>query len=217
MLYLILVSGGFLNAFGFMASITSLLSGAIMIGLSIFAFYHYLFVIRLESNEKQLESGKFIIYSVFVIISSWAVEYLGVETGVIFGSYFYGDVLQPQTLGVPIAIGFAWLSTLLSSAAMFASIGQNSRSEVNIILKSLAVAALMVLLDYFLEPVATRLGYWSWADGIIPLRNYVAWFLLSFFYAYLGYQLRIFTYKMPKMLVHVYITQVIFFVIIILF
>ena len=31
-----------------------------------------------------------------------------------------------------------------------------------------------------IEPVATRLGYWSWAGDGVPWRNYAAWFLTAF-------------------------------------
>ncbi|MCB1155806.1 carotenoid biosynthesis protein, partial [bacterium] len=38
---------------------------------------------------------------------------------------------------------------------------------------------LMVLLDIFIEPVAIRYDFWSWAGGAPPLQNYVGWFLVS--------------------------------------
>ncbi len=43
------------------------------------------------------------------------IEGLGVKTGKIFGHYYYGAVLSPFLWNVPLAIGFAWLSMLLSS------------------------------------------------------------------------------------------------------
>ncbi len=42
-----------------------------------------------------------------------------------------------------------------------------------------AGSVLMVIYDLFLEPAATRLDMWSWECGVIPLRNYLGWFLFS--------------------------------------
>ena len=43
----------------------------------------------------------------------------------------------------------------------------------------LLAAALATAFDFLLEPVAVRLDYWRWRDGVIPLQNYVAWFLTA--------------------------------------
>jgi putative membrane protein len=36
----------------------------------------------------------------------------------------------------------------------------------------------MTALDYFVEPVAMALGFWHW-DDVIPLQNYMMWFITS--------------------------------------
>jgi putative membrane protein len=38
---------------------------------------------------------------------------------------------------------------------------------------------LMTLLDYIVEPVAIKLGFWTWENDIIPLQNYAMWFITS--------------------------------------
>ena len=43
----------------------------------------------------------------------------------------------------------------------------------------LLAAALATAFDFVLEPVAVRLDYWRWRDGVIPLQNYAAWFLTA--------------------------------------
>ena len=35
-----------------------------------------------------------------------------------------------------------------------------------------------VIFDWFLEPLAIRLGFWKW-DGEIPVYNYICWFVIS--------------------------------------
>jgi putative membrane protein len=38
---------------------------------------------------------------------------------------------------------------------------------------------LMTALDYFVEPVAMALGFWHWENDVIPLQNYMMWFITS--------------------------------------
>jgi putative membrane protein len=37
----------------------------------------------------------------------------------------------------------------------------------------------MTALDYFVEPVAMALGFWHWENDVIPLQNYMMWFITS--------------------------------------
>ena len=39
----------------------------------------------------------------------------------------------------------------------------------------------MVAFDWVMEPVANATGMWSWEGGTIPLKNYMDWFLISWF------------------------------------
>ena len=38
----------------------------------------------------------------------------------------------------------------------------------------------MVGLDFFIEPIAISLDFWSWKYDTIPLQNYLGWFLIAF-------------------------------------
>jgi putative membrane protein len=42
----------------------------------------------------------------------------------------------------------------------------------------------MTSLDYLIEPVAIALDFWQWENNIIPIRNYVAWWIIA---SILGY------------------------------
>jgi putative membrane protein len=52
---------------------------------------------------------------------------------------------------------------------------------------SVVAAAMMTGFDFLLEPVAMRFDFWSWKGNVIPLQNYIAWFIASLLihYAYL--------------------------------
>ena len=45
----------------------------------------------------------------FIAIAAWLVEVQGVRTGLIFGSYSYGNTLGLKLADVPITIGLNWI------------------------------------------------------------------------------------------------------------
>src|SRR5262245_13591812 len=51
-----------------------------------------------------------------VFLLAWAVEHIGVTTGLPFGRYHYTGLLQPQLFGVvPLAILCAWLMVTIGA------------------------------------------------------------------------------------------------------
>jgi putative membrane protein len=117
-----------------------------------------------------------------------ALEYVGVTTGLPFGSYRYTGVLVPGLPGgVPLAIGFAWLMVVV--AGLFTARRLlNAKSETNNpeLFRVSAVGALLVVgMDLLLEPVAYHVkGYWEWLEpgpGYygVPWSNFAAWFVAA--------------------------------------
>ncbi|MBL7937669.1 MAG: carotenoid biosynthesis protein [Bacteroidia bacterium] len=107
-----------------------------------------------------------------VAVLGFFVEVAGVKTELIFGSYVYGKALGYQLLSVPLLIGVNWAILLYSTA-------QLSKFK-NPLLNALFGAFLMVALDYFIEQNASKFDFWYWKESIIPLQNYIAWFIISF-------------------------------------
>jgi putative membrane protein len=50
----------------------------------------------------------------------------------------------------------------------------------SVLVKSLVGSFLMVLMDYIIEPVAIKLGFWTWYGAAIPITNYITWFFIAF-------------------------------------
>lgn len=107
-----------------------------------------------------------------VAVLGFFVEVVGVKTELIFGSYVYGKALGFKLLSVPLLIGVNWAILLYSTA-------QLSKFK-NPLLNALFGAFLMVALDYFIEQNASKFDFWYWKEAIIPLQNYIAWFIISF-------------------------------------
>ena len=107
-------------------------------------------------------------------MAGYTVEYIGVHTGYLFGNYAYGPNLGVKVGEIPLMIGVNWIMLSFSTIACVMHL------KAPVMLKALLSAMLMVGLDFLIEPVAVKSGYWSWAGGNIPLFNYVCWLVISF-------------------------------------
>lgn len=108
-------------------------------------------------------------------------ESLGVNFGLIFGTYSYGENLGYKLLGVPLMICVNWVLLIATSADIAKYISKN------IIVSALIGSALLTGLDIILEVFAPRFDFWEFENGVVPLQNYIGWFVTAFV-AQLGYQ-----------------------------
>lgn len=111
-------------------------------------------------------------------IIGMAAEFIGLKWGYPFGSYHYTGVLYPKVLGVPIAIGCAWLILFAYVRQMVAVV------KIPAFWRAIVGAFWMMGLDLLIDPVAAGpLGYWVWSDSGwyhgIPVTNFAGWFLVS--------------------------------------
>lgn len=127
-----------------------------------------------------------LVLGVLLFCFGIGLEYLGVLTGFPFGTYRYTGVLVPELPGgVPLAIGFAWLLVIVSGYFSVQRYLAATISGRAVWLWPISGAALAVVLDLLLEPVAYRIkGYWQWIPGDgayygIPLTNFAAWFIAA--------------------------------------
>lgn len=117
---------------------------------------------------------KGILSSCMIFLAGFFIEVIGVKTGKIFGIYWYGSTLGWKVLEVPVMIGLNWfLLVYLITVSL-----QKIKS---LPLFAAVAAGLMTLLDYFIEPVAIRLDFWHWQNEYIPVQNFIAWYVISFF------------------------------------
>jgi len=118
-------------------------------------------------------SKRFLILSLIIFLIGYSVEAIGVATGVLFGSYSYGDLFGFKVFETPLLIGVNWLFLSLSTHGVVQYFTKKPLFLIVI------PAVLMTGLDFFIEPVAMKLGFWGWENNIIPFQNYVMWFLTS--------------------------------------
>lgn len=160
----------------------------------------HLLILRFAAGK----NVKVLLWIIIVFLFTFMLEVIGVKTGYIFGNYSYGNTLGAKFLDVPIIIGFNWTFIILGAI----SISQKVSSNKYIVIISAAIMAL--LFDMVLEPVAVKLNYWSWAGGIIPLKNYISWFLIAALSTFLFYKMKLKVSFLPGIY---FVVQLVFFLI----
>ncbi|MFO8061852.1 MAG: carotenoid biosynthesis protein [bacterium] len=131
------------------------------------------------------------------------VEVLGVKTGAVFGQYRYGNSLGLQIMDVPLIIGLNWVILIMASCDFI------MQYEDRIFMGAVFAGIMTVCLDLFIEPVAIRLDYWHWSSGMPPMKNYAAWFIITFIIALVYQKLQ---YRsQSSILKHYFLVQLIFF------
>ncbi|MBC7556727.1 MAG: carotenoid biosynthesis protein [Chryseobacterium sp.] len=146
---------------------------------------------------------RFLILSLLIFIIGFSVEAIGVKTGILFGRYSYGSVFGFKIFDTPLIIGVNWLFLALTTHGVIQYFTKKPLWLIFI------PPLLMTGLDYIVEPVAMKLGFWSWENGFVPLQNYLMWFATSIFIHGLIYYFR------PKINAKIsfviFIAQLIFF------
>ena len=110
-----------------------------------------------------------------ISILAYAIEAIGVTTGLPYGTFYYGDALGPRLAGiVPYLLPLSY--TPLVVGAVAAAWGARLR-----LLHVLYAILLLVWMDAVLDPGAASLGFWVWPQGGVyygvPLNNYAGWLL----------------------------------------
>ncbi|MFO7656057.1 MAG: carotenoid biosynthesis protein [Bacteroidales bacterium] len=113
----------------------------------------------------------FVFVSIF--IAGYLIELVGVNTGRIFGHYSYGKGLGPGLWDTPLLIGINWL------LLVYLSSGIVSHFKMNTMVSVLVAPGIMLLYDLLLEQVAPALDMWHWQNDIVPLKNYIAWYVIA--------------------------------------
>lgn len=215
LLYFLMAAGGLWHLLGWFQTPMRLLAGPMLMAVALLLAATHSRRLQCSPTGAPAAPVIWLFYGVVVISSFW-LEWYGVTTGKIFGHYRYGEVLQPQLWNVPLAIGFAWLAMVLSSAGLaewtLRGLAPRGRPAPEWpAARILLIALFMVAFDRFMEPAAVKLGYWSWRDGIIPLQNYLAWFVFSLGYAAAAWRLGLLRRGLPALSGHAWLAQILYF------
>lgn len=120
------------------------------------------------------------IFLALVFVISFLAEMIGTNTGLLFGNYSYSEVLGIQLLNTPLVIGVNWILVTIG-ALNLASIITKSRHIIIIL-----CAGFATVFDMILEPIAIKLNFWTWQQGLPGFYNYFCWFILGLLFGWLG-------------------------------
>jgi len=141
---------------------THLTPFALLLSISALAVFH-----KTDKYKKSL-----LIFSV-IFISGFLTEAVGVRSGMIFGSYSYGEGLGLKLFETPLMIGINWLFLVYCTSIIV------DQLPVNYIFKIISAALLMIVYDVLLEQTAPLLDMWEFEGGYAPVKNYLSWFIIS--------------------------------------
>lgn len=147
-----------------------------------------------------------IILAIFLISSFF--EFIGLNYGLLFGSYYKYQESFPMLLGIPVVISMYWIGLiiigyeLVSSFLLWLGREKPNRNQKNILLlpclilfDGMVVTAMSILLD----PLGTRMNIWSWQEEGshfgTPLGNFWGWFIITIIVTTL---FRLFEYYYPQ-------------------
>lgn len=130
------------------------------------------FGLLLIHHENKFSTKTILIFSL-ILLSGFFIEILGVQTGIIFGEYTYGKGLGWKLWDTPLIIGLNWLLLVYTTATI------TQKIKIHNIIRIALGAGMMLVYDLIMEQVAPRMDMWSWKNGIIPIENYIAWFVIA--------------------------------------
>ncbi len=159
----------------------------VVMGYFVFSLFHGYSVMGLRN----ILSLKIIVMGI-----TYLGEFIGVNYGWIFGSYFYSDMLGLKLFGIPLIVIFVWDTYVYISYILVTNI-VNARikkhfSWIKKFAFSLSIALLTGLattsIDLILDPIAVKMGWWVWKGGGnyfpnisagVPAVNFIGWIFLS--------------------------------------
>ncbi len=135
--------------------------------------YNLLFATALLIYNAENPDRNYTIWFLISALAGFFLEAIGTATGLIFGTYHYGNGLGIKALDVPLMIGINWPVLVFATSAILLPLGWHW------ILRAVAGSLMMVAYDVLLEPVAMRFDFWDWDGGVVPSQNYLAWFIIA--------------------------------------
>lgn len=160
-------------------------------------------------RQTELKNKKYLIlFSAIIFAGGMLAEIAGVQTGIIFGAYNYGDRLGIKLGGVPLAIGFAWL--------MMTSFSLNIVRYFPAMIRIPSAALLATLFDMCMEPAAIRLNFWHWNQDVIPWQNFTAWYILSFIFCAVLDKIQNKNEGLSVFILNLFLVQIVYFLLILM-
>lgn len=174
----------------------------IFIAITPFALLLSSYLLAIYHN-KYYKKDIAVFLTIFVL--GFFIEVVGVNTGLIFGSYNYGEALGIKLFNTPLLIGLNWLFLTYTASSISEKIVRQR------VLQIMIAPSLMLIYDLILEQLAPKMDMWNWQAQSVPVKNYMAWWIIGFLFVALIKAVKIDT-KNPLAAI-LFICQLLFFIV----
>jgi putative membrane protein len=129
----------------------------------------------------RLGASRMALFFGLTVLVSLAAEEIGVRTGLIFGRYYYSDMLGWKLGHVPILVPLGWFMMIYPSWVVAQSLlrGTDVSRPAGMVALALVSALVMTGWDMVMDPPMAAAHNWVWQDGGpyfgVPLHNYLGW------------------------------------------
>lgn len=167
-----------------MSTLEGILPYALPIGISCLVVVLFLHARYLLGTKNAL---KFFIYGYII---AWIFEDISVHTGLIFGLYYFPDMMGPKLDVVPLEIPMLWImcfytSWYLTNLVIDGSPIQKDYRIGRIVAGAFIGGFILTAMDLTTDPFATANGFWIWPNGGTffnePIHNFAGWYLTGAF------------------------------------
>ena len=119
-------------------------------------------------------------------IIAWIFEDLSVHTGIVFGFYYFPEMMSPQLDVIPFEIPMFWLlcfycSWYVTNLILDGKPIPTDHSVKRIIGGALVGGFVLTAMDLTTDPFATANGFWIWPYGGTffnePVHNFIGWYV----------------------------------------
>lgn len=176
----------------------TLLKGKGLQGFFMIAFFTLaIFFFTLWHSFNKFGSTNASIFLILAGLVSFVAEVIGINFGYSFGRYFYSDLLGIKIFGVPLLVSLMWIAIIYIAYQVTEHI-TNFRFTggtpfiVRLWLSfwsAILTALIVVAWDLSLDPIAVKLGWWTWLGRRdyfgVPLGNFMGWIFISFIVVFL--------------------------------
>lgn len=199
---------GFFVIFYFVGITGMLFPASFPVFVKLIPFALLLSSVALAFFHKNFNTKTLLVF-VSIYLCGFFVEVEGVNTGLIFGQYSYGKSLGIKAFNTPLIIGLNWLLLVYITSSVL------ERTKFHGPVKIFFGATMMLFYDIIIEQTAPKLDMWTWQNQIVPLNNYVAWFIIAaIFHSFI----MIFKIKTANKLAPVILVcQVLFFLVLLIY
>ncbi|MCX6991302.1 MAG: carotenoid biosynthesis protein [Chlamydiae bacterium] len=122
-------------------------------------------------------------YLILAMIIGYSAEFIGINTGLVFGSYYYNPENPLMIFGVPLFIPVAYGYLIYSGNLLLVAISKRFLKKSNLWLLAILSGFILTLKDVVTDPIhSTIQSEWIWRMGGayfgVPIHNFIGWFFV---------------------------------------